>query len=83
MGCPAAILPKLAASNGGSNLLTEDLLIQASRRGQCQFEAIETLLKGKEIRVPNDDTRKTGEEWFASLRMDPESLTDPSARRRP
>ena len=48
------LISKLAASNGGSNLLTEDLLIQASRRGQWQFEAIETLLKGKEIRLPND-----------------------------
>ena len=32
------LIGKLAASNGGSNLLTEDLLIQASRRGQWQFE---------------------------------------------
>ena len=27
--------------------------------------------------------RRVGEEWFANLRMDPESLSDPSARPRP
>ena len=27
--------------------------------------------------------RKIGKEWFANLRMDPESLSDPSARPRP
>ena len=48
------LIGKLAASNGASNLLTEDLLIQASCRGQWKFEAIETLLKGKEIRLHND-----------------------------
>jgi len=28
-------------------------------------------------------TQKVGQEWFANLRMDPESLSDPSARPRP
>ena len=46
------LIDKVAASNKGSNLLDEDLLIQGSHRGRWQFEALETLLKGKEIRLP-------------------------------
>ena len=49
----ARLINKVAVSNEGSNLLNEDLLIQASHRGHWQFEALETLLKGKEIRLPN------------------------------
>jgi len=36
----------------GSNALAEDLLHASSRRGNWQFEAIETLLKGKEVPLP-------------------------------
>ena len=46
------LMAKIAASQAGSNLLGEDLLMQSSRRGQWQFEALETLLKGREIRLP-------------------------------
>jgi Calcineurin-like phosphoesterase len=49
----ARLIAKIAASQNGSNLLGEDLLFQANRRGQWQFEALETLLKGKEIRLPD------------------------------
>jgi Calcineurin-like phosphoesterase len=49
----ARLIAKLAASQNGSNLLGEDLLLQANRRGEWQFEALETLLKGKEIRLPD------------------------------
>ena len=36
-----------------ASLLSEELLVQANHRGQWQFEALETLLKGKEIRLPD------------------------------
>jgi hypothetical protein len=49
----ARLIARLAASQNGSNLLGEDLLIRANRRGQWQFEALETLLKGKEIPLPD------------------------------
>ena len=49
----AGLIAKLAASQNGSNLLGEDLLLQSNRRGEWQFEALETLLKGKEIRLPD------------------------------
>ena len=37
----------------GSNLLTEDLLHLSANKNNWQYEAIETLLKGKEIPLPN------------------------------
>ena len=37
----------------GSNLLTDELLHLSSDKSQWQYEAIETLLKGKEISLPN------------------------------
>jgi len=49
----ARLIARLAASQHGSNLLGEDLLIRANHRGQWQFEALETLLKGKEIPLPD------------------------------
>jgi Calcineurin-like phosphoesterase len=49
----ACLIAKLEVSQNGSNLLGEDLLLQAHRRGQWQFEALETLLKGKEILLPD------------------------------
>lgn len=33
--------------------LDDDLLVAASRKGSMEFEAVETLLKGKEIELPN------------------------------
>jgi hypothetical protein len=48
----APLIERIAASRNGSNLLNGDLLARAGRRGQWQFEALETLLKGKEIRLP-------------------------------
>ena len=49
----ARLIAKIAVSQGGSHLLSEDLLVLASRRSQWQYEALETLLKGKEIRLPD------------------------------
>ena len=37
---------------GDGALLTEELLHEATRRGTWQYLAVETLLKGKEIRLP-------------------------------
>jgi len=37
----------------GSNLLTDELLHLSSDKNQWQYEAIETLLKGKEISLPD------------------------------
>ena len=34
----------------------DDLLVNASRKGSTEFEAIETILKGKEIPMPNGQT---------------------------
>ena len=48
----ARLIARIAEFQGGSNLLSEELLVQANRRGQWQFVALETLLKGKEIRLP-------------------------------
>jgi len=36
--------------------LDDDLLVSASREGSDEFEAVETLLKGKEIEMPNGQT---------------------------
>jgi hypothetical protein len=36
----------------GANLLSDELLVTANRQGTWQHKAIETLLKGKEIRLP-------------------------------
>lgn len=43
------LISRISELQGGSNLLSEDLLFQSSRPGQWQYEAIETILKGKEI----------------------------------
>jgi hypothetical protein len=47
------LIAKIAVSQAGSHLLGEELLVQASHRGQWQYEALETLLKGREIRLPD------------------------------
>jgi hypothetical protein len=49
----ARLIAGITEFQGGSHLLGKDLLAQASRRGLWQFEALETLLKGKEIRLPD------------------------------
>jgi len=38
----------------GSNKLTETFLVQASAKDTWEYEAVETLLKGKEVDLPND-----------------------------
>jgi hypothetical protein len=48
----ARLIASIEEFQGGSHQLGEELLVQASHRGQWQFEALETLLKGKEIRLP-------------------------------
>ena len=47
------LIANIAESQGGSNLLGDDLLVLSNRRDQWQFEALETLLKGKEIALQN------------------------------
>ena len=37
---------------GSNNTLTEKLLLEGSRKGSEAYEAVETLLKGKEVRLP-------------------------------
>jgi hypothetical protein len=49
----ARLIARIAAYQDGSPLLGEDLLVQACRRRHWQFEALEILLKGKEIRLPD------------------------------
>lgn len=46
------LIKKIEQQYGG-NSLTEDLLFQSSNRDNWQFEAVETLLKGKEIPLPD------------------------------
>lgn len=46
----AALAPQLASGNR----LTRDLLVRACRHDTAEFRAIETLLKGKEIELPDD-----------------------------
>lgn len=46
------LIERLAESLGGENCLTDELLVEASRMGSWQFEAIETILKGKELPLP-------------------------------
>ncbi|MDH3769342.1 MAG: metallophosphoesterase, partial [Gammaproteobacteria bacterium] len=37
-----------------NSFLADDLIVKASRRDSKEFKAVETLLKGKEIRMPGD-----------------------------
>jgi len=46
------LMKRIVDSQGG-NLLTDELLYLSSDKSQWQYEAIETLLKGKEILLPN------------------------------
>ena len=43
----------LQGSLGPNNTLTPELLVSASRKGRVEYEAIETLLKGVEKKLPN------------------------------
>jgi hypothetical protein len=45
-------IKRLTDNYGESALLTDDLLREGSRRGTWQYQAIETLLKGREIPLP-------------------------------
>ncbi len=47
-----ALIKRLTDNYGECALLTDDLLHEASRRGTWQYQAVETLLKGKEISLP-------------------------------
>ncbi len=42
-------ITRVFESQGGDALLSEDLLFSGSRKGTWQYEAIETILKGKEL----------------------------------
>jgi hypothetical protein len=43
---------RICENYGGSALLTDGLLHQSSMRGSWQYSALETLLKGKEVQLP-------------------------------
>lgn len=45
-----------ARSAGAMQYLDYDLLVSASRNGSAEFRAVETLLKGKEVEMPNGQT---------------------------
>jgi len=47
------LIGKILDAQSGSSMLTDLLLRQSSVRGSWQYEAIETLLKGKELKLPN------------------------------
>lgn len=46
------LIDRISREYGDGALLTDDLLREASRSGTWQYRAVETLLKGKEIRLP-------------------------------
>ena len=46
------LIDRIREEQDGSDQLGDDLLIAAGRRGTWQYDAIETLLKGKEIPLP-------------------------------
>lgn len=46
------LMDRLTSEYGNGNRLSERLLIDSSKRGSWQYEAVETLLKGKEISLP-------------------------------
>jgi hypothetical protein len=50
----AASIRRIIEEYGGNALLTDELLQQSSVRGTWQYEAIETILKGKEITLPDE-----------------------------
>lgn len=45
-------IERMIKEQGGSNLLSDELLYKGFTQGEWQFEALETLLKGKEIPLP-------------------------------
>lgn len=47
-----ASMRRIEDLQGGSNLLGDALLMESGRRGTWEFDAIETLLKGKEVALP-------------------------------
>lgn len=79
----------LAPRLGPGNTLTDDLLVDCCHKGRDEFDAIETLLKGREIRLPEgasfrdkDGTLRhririrwweQGEQTYRSIFMGPES----------
>lgn len=50
------LMARLQPQLGPRNTLTDALLLAGARKGSDTYEAIETLLKGKEIRLPNGQT---------------------------
>jgi hypothetical protein len=45
-------IDRISKQYGGGACIADELLLEASRRGTWQYRAVETLLKGKEIRLP-------------------------------
>jgi hypothetical protein len=52
----SVLISKILEQQNGSTLLDETLLRESSIKGSWQYEAIETLLKGKEVRLPGDQS---------------------------
>jgi len=46
-------IEKISAFLEGGDCLSDELLVESCRRGTWQYEAIETILKGKELPLPN------------------------------
>ncbi len=49
------LIERIELFQGGSNLLTYNLLVDSCCKGTWQYEAIETLLKGKELVLPGNN----------------------------
>ena len=47
------LMDKIKTEYSGTNLLSDSMLKNASKEGEWEYEAIETLLKGKEIPLPD------------------------------
>jgi hypothetical protein len=83
-------IERISRDYRGHTSLSEDLLVESSRRGTWQFKAVETLLKGKEVPLPKgtyfhdkDGTRRneirvrwwTGGRTYRDVYMGPPSAT--------
>jgi hypothetical protein len=48
-----SLIHKIKASQGGSNLLSDTLLFNSAKKGAWEHDAVEIILKGMEIPLPN------------------------------
>lgn len=50
------LIKRILARQEGSTYLSDDLLARSCQRDRWEYDAIETLLKGKELRLPNGNS---------------------------